>query len=97
MPGTIRSETKITMTTVNFKMAGEILRSPDWTEAEKLVVRWQFGLLGDFRQALMVAIARADDINLAKLSEGFETEVTGFLAWSRGDLATRLRAAGLEI
>jgi len=74
----------------------KILESPAFTEGEKWVVKWQFRLLGDFQTSLAVAIATADDENLAKLALGFPEQVQGFLGWNRGDLATRLRAAGLE-
>jgi len=73
------------------------LESDQWTAAEKWVIRWQFGLLGDFQEALSEAIKRADDSNLARLEFGFPEQVAGFTAWSRGDLGTRLRNAGLEI
>lgn len=78
-------------------IVGTFLESEDWTSAEKLVIRWQFGLLGDFQTALFEAIKRADDSNLARLELGFPEQVAGFTAWSRGDLGTRLRNAGLEI
>lgn len=42
-----------------------------------------------------VRITRADDSNLARLRLGFPAEVDGFLAWNRGDLAKRLRDAGV--
>lgn len=73
----------------------KMLASPDWTEGEKWVVRWQWRLLGDFQQALSEAIKRADDGNLDRLRLGFPDQVAGFLAWNRGDLAQRLRAAGV--
>lgn len=75
----------------------EILLGNQFTEAEKAVVKWQFGLNGGFYRALWGAIITADDKNLVKLAFSFPEEVTGFLAWSRGDLAKRLRAAGLLI
>jgi hypothetical protein len=67
-----------------------------WTAGEKWVVKWQFRLLGDFGTALAEAICRADDTNLARIAKGFPDEVAGFLAWNRGDLAQRLRAAGFQ-
>ena len=75
----------------------EVLESPHWTLGEKMVVKWQFGLLGDFYAALFNAIKRADEDNLTKLAQGFPAEVGGFIQWSAGDLGHRLRAAGLEI
>jgi len=75
------------------------LRSPDWTDAEKWVLKWQWqgalGLLGDFQEALAKAIIRADEGNLTCLRLGFPHQVDGFLAWSRGGLARRLRKAGV--
>ncbi len=75
----------------------QFLDSPLWTNAEKAVIRWQYRFLGDFGVALWDAIVRADDDNLARLHLGFPTEVDGFLAWNKGDLANRLRHAGLDI
>ena len=75
-----------------------VINSPDWTAAEKWVVKWQYQhslkFLGHFEAALAEAIMRADEDNLAKLHRGFPDQVEGFMAWSRGDLAKRLRAAG---
>lgn len=75
----------------------EFLASPDWTESEKWVIKWQFHELGDFQSALAEAIKRADDDNLVRLGRGFPTQVGGFIQWNRGDLGRRLRDAGLEI
>jgi len=75
------------------------LKSDAWTDSEKWVLKWQWqgllGLLGDFEMALAKAIVLADDDNLARLRRGFPIQVDGFLSWSRGDLARRLRAAGV--
>ena len=80
---------------------GEFLESPDWTEGEKFIIKWQFNnslhLLGDFKTALIGAIKQADHGNLARLALGFPREVEGFRQWAYGDLGSRLRAAGLEI
>lgn len=76
---------------------GAILKSDDFTESDKIVVRWQFQLLGDFETALMGAIARADDGNLEKLRIGFPDHVAGYLNFTRGDLGDRLRGAGLDV
>ena len=73
------------------------LASDEWTEAEKWVMKWQFRLLGDFRNALFHAIACADDRNIELLALGFPDEVAGYKAWTCGDLAKRLRDAGLQI
>ena len=76
---------------------GEFLNSPDWTEGEKFIIKWQFGILGDFKTALIEACCRADEGNLARLHYGFPEEVEAYLAWSRGNLGTRFRNAGLNI
>lgn len=76
---------------------GRFIESPDWSDAEKWVIKWQFRLLGDFQTALAEAIARADDNNLRLIAFGFPNQVEGFLSWNRGDLADRLRSAGLAI
>jgi len=68
-----------------------------WTDGVKSLIKWQFGLHGDFRTALWDAIKQADENNLRLLSLGFPLEVEAFLWWNRGDLAEKLRAAGLEI
>ena len=75
----------------------EFLKPGEWEDSEQWVIKWQFGLLGDFETALAGAILRADERNLARLAEGFPDQVRGFKEWSRGDLAQRLRKAGLEI
>lgn len=79
------------------RLMGEILASPDWSPAEKAVVKWQLRLYGHFYTALWQAIARADEKNLEKLALGFPDEVAGYKLWAWGDLGRRLRAAGLEI
>ncbi len=68
-----------------------------WSDSEKYVIMWQFQLLGDFQSALTQAIVRADEDNLKKLESGFPTQVHGFRQWAYGDLAVRLRKAGLDI
>ena len=78
-------------------LRGEILRSNDWSHGEKAVIMWQFGLSSHFKKALFDCIVRADDKNLEKLRLGFPAEVHGFWMWSRGNLAIRLRATGLDI
>ena len=76
---------------------GAILSSDSWTDGEKFVVKWQFGLLGDFYAALAKAISLADEDNLCCLELGFPEEVEGFRRWALGDLGRRLRAEGLRI
>ena len=68
-----------------------------WTESEKWIIKWQFGYLGDFEEALATLLSKADDQNLMRLMLAFPMQTAGFLAWRNGDLGTRLRAAGLEI
>lgn len=74
-----------------------IIQSERFTKPEKFIVKWQFGMLGDFQSALIEAIKLADEGNLSRLAEGFPDEVGAFLSWSRGNLGDRLRAAGLNI
>jgi hypothetical protein len=76
----------------------EFLESPDWTESEKWVIRWQFGLLDDdFAKPLAECIKLADQYNLMRLELGFPVEVGGFKQWAYSDLGERLRSAGLRI
>jgi hypothetical protein len=75
----------------------EVLNSPEFSESDKSVVKWQFHIQGDFLNALWEAIIRADEDNLERLSRGFPIQVEGFKAWYSGDLAYRLRQTGLLI
>ena len=50
---------------------------------ERHLVDWQFGLGGDFNNALFDAISKADELNLAKLEMGFPEEVIAFRRYSR--------------
>lgn len=78
----------------------EFLNRDDITPEEKLVIKWQFRLCGDFETALWDAIKRADEGNLLKLAEGFPLHVMGFRAWAFGDpysMGPYLREKGLEI
>ena len=74
-----------------------IMTSPDFDDSDKVVVAWQFHACGDFKQALWEAFARADEDNQARLALGFPVEAEGFRRWAYGNLATRLRQAGLDI
>jgi hypothetical protein len=74
-----------------------MLDSNLWTPGEKAVVKWQFRLFGAFFAALFAAMARADEKNLRKLALAFPEEVAGFCEWAHGNLAQRLRKAGLDI
>lgn len=80
-----------------YRGVGDILFSPEWTEGEKWIVKFQFRLLGGFGTALANAICAADENNLDRLALGFPEEVSGYRAWVYGDLRIRLNAAGLEI
>lgn len=55
------------------------------TPGEKFIIEWQYGMLGGFKSALMDAISRADEGNLAKLAIGFPDEVFGFRKFSRDE------------
>ena len=75
----------------------KVLRSLELTEPEKWVIKWQFGLLGDFQTALSAAIKSADETNLARLELGFPVQVGGFREWAFGGMGTRLRERGVDI
>jgi len=75
----------------------DFLGSSNWNYGEQFIIRWQFGILGSFQQALIDVIKLADEENLSRLAIVFPREVDAFRAWSCGDLARRLRDAGLEI
>ena len=62
------------------------------TPGERFIVEWQFRLLGDFRKALMHAIVRADEGNLALLMMGFPLEVGAYLEWRSGKMGQFLRS-----
>jgi len=68
-----------------------------WSDGVKSLIKWQFGIAGDFKQALWRAIATADEGNLSRLERGFPGEVQAFRQWSQGNLASDLRKAGLEL
>lgn len=77
------------------KKIAEFLADPNEPPEEKAVVKWQWGLYGDFYTALFGAIKRADEQNLERLRLGFPIEVTGFVEWNRGGLAQKLRDKGV--
>ena len=68
-----------------------------WDEGVKSLIKWQLRLCGDFKEALWVAISRADEKNLALLEQGFPKEVSAFRKWTRGGLAETLRKSGLDL
>ena len=74
-----------------------LLASGAISAEEAWIVRWQFGMLGDFQAALFQLIARADEDNLVRLTVAFPEQVDAFLQWSRGGMAARLRALGLDL
>jgi hypothetical protein len=80
-----------------FQQLHEFLTSPDWTYGEKMIIRWQFRMLGDFETPLLEAIALADAGNLMSLRMGFPEIVDAYLAWTVGPLGDRFRAAGLQL
>jgi len=45
-------------------------------EDEQILIKWQYGLFGDFYSALMLAIEKADQSNLDKLAHAFPAHVT---------------------
>jgi hypothetical protein len=57
----------------------------NFTKSEKFIIDWQYGKLGGFYSALIDAISRADEINLAKLELGFPDEVKGYKSYNRVD------------
>jgi hypothetical protein len=63
--------------------------------SDKAAIKWQYVPLGHFERALWSAIEAADGPNRGKLASGFPAEVMGYVNWTRGDLARRLRAAGV--
>jgi len=73
------------------------LASDDWNDDEKLVIKWQFRLLGDFKESLFQTIARADDANRKRIALGFPAEVNAYNLWTCSNLAERFREAGLAI
>ena len=51
------------------------------TEGEQFIFMWQYGMLGDFKTALIGAIMVADEHNLQRLRRGFPTEVKSYLLY----------------
>lgn len=66
--------------------------------ADRAGIEWQYykDSMGGFKRALWTAIEAADCSNLDRIALGFPDEVRGFKAWTRGNLAERLRMAGAE-
>lgn len=72
----------------------KLLESPEFTEGEKLYLKFQRNEIGDFYRCLFETIARADVQNLNRLAKGFPEEVAAYIAWSQGDLYDRVKAFG---
>lgn len=75
----------------------DLLASPDLSKSDKLIIRWQFGRLGDFETALMKVIALADESNLELLERGFFAQCEAYRQWTRGSMGQRLRSRGLDL
>jgi hypothetical protein len=56
---------------------------PNFAPGERFILEWQYRMLGGFHTALVEAICRADDGNLARLRMGFPNEVDAYLRFSR--------------
>ena len=54
------------------------MKLDDLTESERFIVKWQYSMLGGFKSALVLAIAKADTDNRARLERGFPNEVDGY-------------------
>lgn len=79
------------------QIAASIGDGSPWDEGVKSLIKWQFGLHGDFRQALWRAISTADESNLDRLAAGFPKEVEAFRQWSHGELGESQWDSGLPI
>lgn len=55
------------------------------TKGERFIVDWQYHMAGNFRKALVEAIARADHFNLARLALGFPEEVKAYQNFANKD------------
>lgn len=53
------------------------------SKQEVFIVKWQYGFLGDFGQALAKAISLADKTNIERLRLGFPNEVAGYEAYTQ--------------
>lgn len=78
----------------------DALNSKDFLPHEKWVIKMQYRnimLPGNFECKLWEAICAADEDNLNRLSRGFPEQVAGYLAWSQGGLAKKIRKWGLDV
>ncbi len=71
------------------------LDSDDWTEGEKRVLRWQWGLMGGYWTAFFEAAMRADDGNLDALARAYPGVISALRSWKFGNLGTRFRDADI--
>lgn len=62
---------------------------------EEIILKWQWGLGGDFYTALMNAICRADEENLDRIARGHGNEVVAYRAWKTTWIGESLRERGL--
>jgi hypothetical protein len=64
---------------------------------DRQVLKWQYKMHGHFFTALFEATMRADLVNQRRLKLGFPDEVEGYLRWTTGDLAERVKTAVRQI
>lgn len=75
--------------------AHKAIGSGELSTTEEIILRWQWGLYGDFFSSLMETIAHADESNLERLARAFPDEVTAYRAWTTTWIAETLRHRGL--
>lgn len=71
------------------------LASDDWTDGEKMVLKFQWGKLEGFYTSLIDTMLMADPIDLYRFYSGFTSLTVAVRDWRDGDLAVRFRAAGV--
>ena len=71
------------------------LASDDWTDGEKMMLKFQWGKLGGFYTSLIKTMLLADPENLCRFHGGFASLTIAVKNWKAGDLADRFRAAGV--
>ncbi len=77
-----------------------VLTSDEFNAGEKFVIKAQFRHaipVSNFEEKLWELLCACDDENLQHLAAAFPANTLGFIAWSRGDLGERIRAAGCPI
>lgn len=77
----------------NEELVNAIRESDRFTKGEKLYAEFQYGngSLGHFHTSLFQTIGRADDANLAHLTQAFPEEVTAYRNWTEGFLYNRVQ------